>query len=254
MNWFNKKPKVEFYSVSPAETFGYPIEKMSTVDKPWIKESALFSKQKKTELLDLHVGAGHGCSGINQLMTTGYVLRALNDFVIKTNGDGETFTWQTPSAQHPPIKYFPPEQYGDYAPLPPNTLKTVIKVTTPWRVKVPAGYKILLLPIVYGEKQAFTACPGVLDTSISCQINPILFWHELNGETLVKAGTPLCQLILIKDESAELVVREASDDEYKYDSFHQAYAGNSFSSKPPNVFQKFKEAYEAPKKKCPFSK
>ena len=44
----------------------------------------------------------------------------------------------------------------------------------------------------------FAAAHGILDPMQSHEINLQLFWNVLEGETLIRAGTPLAQYIPIK--------------------------------------------------------
>lgn len=221
MNFFKKNPKVEFYSVNWPQTYNYPIEAINTVNQPWlagIKDNL----KNKSKNYDVSLGSSYLCSGIREIMSTGYVLRAHYDFIISTNGDGNSFEWQLPDKSLDPISFFSPEQYGDYAPLPAQTLRSLIKIVTPWRVRLPKDWKLLILPIQYGEKQPFTCSGGILDTQISREIHPILFWHILNGEEFVKAGTPLCQLIPIQTATVEFEIRKSSEKELEYDQITKA--------------------------------
>lgn len=211
MTIFDRPPKVEFYSVDEARTALYPIEPMTSVPMPWIADSKAFYLEKRKGKAS-SVTAAHMCSGIGQLMSTGYVVRTLYDIVITTNGDGVAFGWQTPSAECT-VDYFEAEQFGDFAPIPPQTLRTVLKIFTPWRVSLPDGWGLLMMPISYGEKQPFSSSTGILDPRLSRELNLIVYWHELNGEVLVKAGTPICQLIPVRLNTPNMIVRPATEKE-----------------------------------------
>ena len=81
----------------------------------------------------------------------------------------------------------------------PNTLETVIKIQTPWFVEVPKGYSLLMMPLPYSDDKRFTAATGLLRGNQP--LNVQVFWHCLNSEEIIPAGTPLNQMILIKDQS-----------------------------------------------------
>lgn len=253
MIFFKKKPKIEFYSVNWEQTYNYPIELMDTVNSPWFSEvKEIISKNKNNP--NAVNSSSYMCSGIREIMNFGFVLRSPKDFIITTNGDGVSFKWEQPNNSHLPIEYFGPEKYGDYGPLPPQTLRTVIKINTPWRVILPPGWKLLVLPIQYAEKQPFTTAVGILDTQISRHINPSIFWHNLNDTTLIKAGTPLCQFIPIKTEIPKLEIRKATDKELEYEKLLHATLGSSFSAIRPALMKKMSEKYFGKEKKCPFHK
>lgn len=250
MNLFKTKPKIEFYSVNFPQIYNYPIEPISTVNRPWltnIKENV----KNKYKNPHLHNSSSYLCSGIREIMNTGYVLRAHHDFIIKTNGDGETFEWSTPDSSLKPIGFFSPEQYGDYGPLPEQTLRSLIKIETPWRVILPKGWKLLVLPVTYIENQPFTSSIGILDTQISREINPILFWHNLNGEEFIEAGTPICQLIPIKTQITEFEIRKASDKELEYEKIVSVTMLSKWGTSRRSILKDIQEKFFG-QKKCPF--
>ena len=252
-NLFKKKTVVEFYSVNEVLTFCYPIEPISTVKSLWVNKMIKERAKKARNGEDVPARITGVCSGIQEIMDTGFVVRAPNDFKIITNGDGFTFRWETPSNTNPPIKFFASYMFGDYAPMPPQTLKTLIKINLPWRVKMLKGWRLLVLPINYGEQQPFTAAIGILDTSVSGELNAILYWHTLNEEVLVKAGTPLYQIIPIKDnEYFDYVVRSPTDQELKLDMISIGLSDNTWGRVPHKMFKSVREKFFGKKKRCPF--
>jgi hypothetical protein len=140
----------------------------------------------------------------------GWIVSSWCDIVIETNGDGSSFKSRTalPDKVFPalpsgaatrPVGVFPPSVYGSLpsTALPPNTLKSVIKIHLPWVFRLTPGWGLLTLPLEYIKEHRFTAAVGVINPRISQQINPIVYWHVLRGETLIKAGTPLMRIIPI---------------------------------------------------------
>jgi hypothetical protein len=253
MNLFKKKAVVEFYSVKEPLTFAYPIEPINTVKTPWVGELVRSRAEKIRNNEDVSARVTGACSGIQEIMNTGYVVRAPNDFKIITDGNGYSFNWETPSNTNPPIKFFAPYMFGDYAPMPPQTLKTLIKVDLPWRVKMLKGWRLLVVPINYGEQQPFTAATGILDTSISGELNAILYWHVLEGETIVKAGTPLYQIIPIQDNDAfDFIVRSPTQEELKLDAISRYLPDTTWGRIPHKAFKNVREKFFGKKKRCPF--
>jgi hypothetical protein len=251
MNFFKKQPKVEFYSIDWARTYNYPIEPISTIAIPWaITAKATLISKNKNNLHDF--SSTHMCSGIRGIMNTGYVLKAPNDFIISTDGDGVSFTWEQPHASLQPLDYFSPDQFGDYAPLPPQTLRSLIRVITPWRVKLPAGWNLLVLPIQYSEPQPFTSSIGILNPEISRQLSPVLYWHNLNGRELIKAGTPLCQLIPIRSDILPIEVRKPTEQELEFEQITNATLSASYRPVPFTVMKKLSDRFFKAKKRCPF--
>jgi len=221
------KQKIEFYSIVPGVKEAYPITPVSSVKLPWFAKAKEAFHIRKTNYM---LGAGqhsgtHMCSGIVDMMRTGWVIPAWHDLVITTNGDGESFSWNTPTKQLTnmldgvePIADFNKGFFADYIDLPPKTLKSVIKWHTPWRFNVPKGWGLIYLPLPYINESRFTSAIGILDPASSNELHAILFWHELNGQTFIKAGTPLFQVIPVRlDNPLEFELRDmnAKDDMWR---------------------------------------
>lgn len=216
--------KIEFYSVTEGIKDAYPIVPTSSIKVPWFASAKEAFHKRRT---DYTLGAGqhsgtHMCSGIIDLMRTGWVVPAWHDLVITTNGDGDSFSWNTPTTKLAdmlhgvePIGDFSKEYFADYVDMPPQTIKTVIKWHTPWRFNVPKGWGLLYLPLPYINENRFTSAIGIVDPASANELHAILFWHVLKGQTLIKAGTPLFQIIPVRlDNPLDYEVRDmnARDD------------------------------------------
>lgn len=216
--------KIEFYSLIEGIDLMYPPVPYSKIKMNWVagaKEAYLRTLDQK---VGDNVGGSHLCSGIRELLDIAYVIPAWHDLIIKTNGDLEFFEWKTPKTnatllkEYEAIEYFGKEMFGDHTNLPPQTLKTILKFPTPWRVKLPKGYGLLYMPLHYADENRFTSLTGVLEPEVNNALNAVLFWHEVNDEILVKAGTPLFAVVPVKiDEKMEVIIREANEKELKYE-------------------------------------
>lgn len=167
------------------------------------------------------------CPGIFSIMGTGWITKSYVDFAIKTNGDGETFIAKLRENIHSfnnsrhldnYVGNHPAEQLLQFKPHQTPTLKTVLKVHCPWMVDIPDGYSLLMMPIPYADENRFTAAVGLLRGVQPLNIQ--LYWHCLNSEELIQAGTPLNQMILIKDESMEYSIELLEKEGYTiYDEY-----------------------------------
>lgn len=211
--WFSKKPKYVFHHINEAIAEAHPILPISEVGMPWTDKSKKdFSAITKKFVNGGNQPATHRCSGIVNLMKTGWVLTAPMDVAVTTNGDGESLSWALPSNPHHIngngyISHFGPEHCADLI-GPPASLKSVLKLETNWTFHCTKGWGLLVLPLQYTGERRFTSSIGVLSNRGVNQLNAILFWHVMNGTTLIKAGTPLCQLFPIKLEETEAEVKE----------------------------------------------
>lgn len=193
---------IKFYSFIPEYTKNFPIRKISLSDYEWIsrlKEDFDLNPQQK-----IHTAK---CPGIMIMCKTGWVQTAYQDIEVETFGDGVDFNWKTeidqskiPEVGHilnDYVHYHTPDQFDRFKPLPSNTLKTILKIHSPWFVEIPKGYSLLRLPVPYQDNNDFSVASGILNYNNF--INIQLYWHCLDGKKTIKKGTPLCQFILIKN-------------------------------------------------------
>ena len=205
----NKKSWLRFYSLDENVATLYPIEPAGNADR---KFNDVGTRRVRPESGNQ---ISKNCPGIKPLMKSGYVLRAPADFVIKTGPDIENLGWEVPF-------HFVKPNSGNYTiqgyeyyinwhapwqtePLIPDDTKntnkpyhnSAVKVETPWRVKASDDMLLLQMPVSYNNETRFTAAYGIIDPMYMHAIPVQLFWHVLEGETLVKAGTPLAQYIPI---------------------------------------------------------
>jgi hypothetical protein len=226
--WKKQKPFIRFYSVEPGVVELFPIVQSSTIKRKFTSIPTVEG--------ELSVKT---CPGIRKIISTGWIVTAPADFIIKPSEDGLRFDWLEPwrfGTSAPTLKG--PSYIADHGPdqvLPligddPRTLKSVVKVQTPWRVETSDDILLLQLPVTYNNEYRFSSATGFLDTRYGYNINVQLFWHAVDKEVLVKAGTPLCQFIPISRKhlstnAYDVIVEDATDLDIKKEKAF-VYASN----------------------------
>jgi hypothetical protein len=206
-----------FESLLPGLEVHMPIIPAKEFKRKWLESArAELKEMKKQEPNEVaHIAR---CPGIFDIARTGWVLRSWLDIEIETNGDLDTFLWRTPVCQNEmcpmagnAVEWHPQEQFSKFQEnFPSNTLKTIIKIQTPWRILIPKGYNVLVIPVPYSDESRFTVLPGTFYAGIAvCNLQ--MLWHVTNGKTVIKAGTPLAQFILIPENQPEATVRSVED-------------------------------------------
>ena len=191
---FKKRSYIRFYSLESGVATLYPIVKSSTVKRRFMEEEQIGDMPETL--------SSKNCPGIKKIISTGWIVTAPADFTVNTVGDGVTFEWNEPyrfTKITPGMdSYVSGHTRSQTEPLlddPNDTLKTVIKIETPWRIEASDDVVFLLMPVTYNNESRFTAATGILDPKYGHLINIQLFWKVLSGRTLIRAGTPLCQII-----------------------------------------------------------
>jgi hypothetical protein len=213
---------LKFYSFIPEYTKNFPIRKISLGDYEWIsrlKEDLMLNPQQ-----EIHTAK---CPGIMLMCKTGWIQTAYQDIEIETFGDGVSFDWRTEIDQakipevgdilNDYVHYHSPDQFDKFKPFTGNTLKTILKINSPWFVEIPKGYSLLRLPIPYHDDSRFSVPSGIL--SYNNFLNIQLYWHCLNSKEVIKKGTPLCQMILIKNQEPDYEIKEFKN----LDQFYSMY-------------------------------
>lgn len=232
-DWFLKKFKkkestIRWYSTYDGVIDLYPITRSSTLSRPCLQK----------EKYPSHVLPTSNCPGIRRISSAGFIIPAPADFEITTNGDGSSFSWRQPivfgKGQPGTESYITSHDAAQAIPIlddPSTTLKTIVKVETPWRVETTDDIVFLQVPITYNNESRFIAAHGILDPKFSHVINIQLFWKVLNGTELVRAGTPLCQYIPIKRSDLNMsdfnvIVENATERDWQKERAYN-FAANS---------------------------
>ena len=225
-NFLKKNPKIEFVSLIPSVAQIMPIIPAAEVKRSWLKKAAEDYKKLRQmkPVLNEKEASITRCPGIAKINREGWVQRTWQDIYIKTNGDGVSFSGNTAIDQQTYyndhnllepkyVSYHHESQYGVYNQS-KNTLRTVIKIASPWIVYIPKGYYLISMPIPFSDRNEFTAATGILDCDDGPNvINVQLFWHVLDGEVHIPAGTPIAQYILVKKEKKNFINRESNKDD-----------------------------------------
>ena len=214
-----KKPKpwIRFYSLEPGVADLYPIKPSNTFKRTWMQHINKVDDDEQTY--------SQNCPGIKLMTGAGYTLCAPADFAISTNGDGVSFQWLeskkfTHKKENPNLAVYV-NHHNEVQTTPTldnesTTLKTVVKLDTPWRFECSDDLMLLQMPFTYNNESRFTAAHGVIDPKYAHVLNVQLYWHCLNGRTIVEAGTPLVQYIpvpreLLNTTGIDLEVADANE-------------------------------------------
>lgn len=193
---FRSKPFIRFYTLESGVLTLYPIVRSISVKRKFMEDEQVGDLPETL--------SSKNCPGIKKIISTGWIVPAPADFLISTVGDGVSFEWNEPyrftKINQGMDTYVSGHTRSQTEPLldnPSSTLKSVVKIETPWRIEASDDVLFLIMPVSYNNESRFSAATGILDPKYGHLINVQLFWHVLSGKTVIKAGTPLCQLVPI---------------------------------------------------------
>jgi len=247
--------KIEFYSDVYGLASMVPILKTSEALPKWVNTLRADYKQNPKEKSHLY-----RCPGIFDLFTTGYIVTAWHDITLKT--DGENYGWELPSAElqilmgaNQLAQAHSHRTTAKHLPRPPWAHPSVLKLNTPWHVVAPKGVKFLITHAPYPDSFEFQAMNGILDPGISTEINIQLDWHVPAGTHVIRAGTPLAQLIPLSEENFELVVRDKTPHDEQWSLKRRFVNGMGYVLNRPRIKKLYEDHFnlDKPQKTCPFS-
>jgi hypothetical protein len=227
MLFTNKKPTVRFVNLVPGVKEAHPIAPAKEFIPAWMKKAAgAYKEQCKVlgEGVAINNGSIINCIGLRKLFHTGYVVPAPFDFKIMPSDDKISFKWNSPIDPASFSDYIHEEyiskhtedQLAEFMPFREDTLKSLVKVQTFWRIRATEDIVFIQIPFPYSDHNNFSASHGIVDPYDTPEVNVQLFWHNTKETVFVPAGTPLCQLIPVpRDYLANLLVEDATPEDYR---------------------------------------
>ena len=201
-----KSTKIEFFSKVQGLTEAYPITTARETLPRWVSLARADYQQKKH---DVHIAR---CPGIIDILTTGYIVSAWHD--IEVQADATRINMSMPSVtlneilDKDTMQVQRGDSIGKFIPKRPWSNPHILKINTPWQIV--SDVKFMMMPLPYNENMMFECCQGILDPSLSSDINLQGYWNA-QGTHIIKAGTPLAQLIPITDRKYTHEIRDATE-------------------------------------------
>lgn len=238
-----RKMKIEFYSSIDGVVDAFPVQHAKECLPSWI------GLAKQEYISNKSMPSVYKCPGIVDILTTGFIIKAWHDIDVQSQND--RLIGYAPSADLedmlgcPPVQVQGGHEIAKFLPQRPWSHSDILKINTPWHIVAPKGMKLLMLPISYSDNFMFESTTGILDPSVSSEVNIQGYVNHLG---VIKAGTPLVHIIPMTSDKYELIVRNINDHDRLWVKKKKYLNAFSF------IFnrKKTKEAYEEHyKPKCP---
>lgn len=197
---------IEFFSTIQGVAETFPIVLAKEKMPSWVyqaREEYKADDKRKSTLMR--------CPGIMDILTTGYIVVSPYDMEIQVDENNVT-TFINPTIEDllgkPPAQTQMGDSIGRHLPKRPWSNKNILKINTPWHIK--SNCKFMMIPLPYTDDFGFEACTGILDPSVSSEIN-VQGYINGHGIMEIKAGTPLCQLVPITESKHDIDVRDMNE-------------------------------------------
>ena len=213
MKLWNRKNKIEFFHNEPSIIENFPIIESKDLKLNWVHKTKQDYQNIVKESGNPPFAHLSRCPGIFDLFKYGYIVSLHKDILVKPESN-TNFKCQVMRDKLPPedewiggFRITDQIQSRNLITNPPWAKDFIIKIDTGWHVIVPKGLKLIMLPIAYPDTFDFTSTIGILDPAISTEVNFQIFWNGTESETLIKAGTPLGQIIPLSEKKYQMVQR-----------------------------------------------
>jgi hypothetical protein len=206
------KNKIIFYSSVEGIEKTMPIIPSKEYKHQWLKKALDDFNEKDLDISNKNENGKitnvTRCPGILTIKNKGWLLRTWQD--IEINFENENYSWKTPMNQKTLSNNITDQQITQHdnnlffkymTNWPKNSYDAILKINTPWFADIPKGYLLYQFNPAYHDENRFTSLPGIYSPKYgSAELNIPIIFHLKNEKCLIKAGTPIAQFILFKDE------------------------------------------------------
>jgi hypothetical protein len=197
----------------------------------WFKEMAPYEGHKLSVYNKKSSATAKKCTPMLDAMSSGYVVKLWADVVVAWEEDSPHINWRV---DHDVFAL-----HGNNSrevPPPTGYHNTVFKFLTWFRVKLPAGYSIIVQPPANRNPLPFMAIPAIIDSGVSIDTN-IPVWISKDAKGVIEAGTPIAQLIPFKNESWTSKFTQTTFDKYKIEE-DKGFQKNLVNNYVRNIWNK----------------
>ena len=202
-----KSDTIRFFTTNEFNAEVFPVVPAKSHSFKWYKTFGdQIREAKKADSLSYIPNAGK-CPAIIDISARGFYLMLNRDLLIE-NANGRLkvssnprFGEVTEQLKHPASNFF-------------QKMPFVLKISLAWSCVAPKGLLFHYGPVSYPDNTDFYTLPGIYDPSLDCQAN-IQGIVTTEKPTLLKAGTPLAQIIPLSNKKYKLSCGMATETEAK---------------------------------------
>jgi hypothetical protein len=150
---------------------------------------------------------GKRCLPMFDAITSGYIMPTAFDLYVGRDKDGQRrYSWPNSdrlTTQSIGLEFHPNEQMSTFENA--KSYDAIPKILSPWAIKTPKGYSVLVIPPTNRDDLKIEIFSGVMDTDKfnSSGSFPFLF-KDPSFVGIIPAGTPFAQVIPFKREDYQM--------------------------------------------------
>lgn len=203
-----RKHPAEIEFITPVAAVGemFPPVPAGRMMPGWMRDMPAYTERRRFPKFRTRAEVTmKGCPGVGDYMGLGWIVPLWADYIFSATSDG--FHWESAVPKEKDnVLTFEPELIPSF-PRQENEHSYVLKLGTPWMVRTPPGWSIIICAPWYHREKRFIVLPGVMESDRCHVVNMVALWNAPEGEpVLLKAGTPLLHIIPVKRSKLDLKV------------------------------------------------
>jgi hypothetical protein len=197
---FRKKNKQLIFEFENSFEWMLPVVPAKKLVPDWYKDMSSFNKNIKSLPMPINIKA---CVPFLDTLTSGYMITTSVDFAVETDAEGfKRITWSNGDIIAVTVRD------GNEAPLLPTPhgfASTHFTWNTKLALNLPKGYSCIITHPLNRHDLPFVTLSGIVDADSMLHEGSIPFYIKEDFEGLIKAGTPILQILPFKRESWKIV-------------------------------------------------
>lgn len=186
---------ITFFKVSDKISDEYsPVPAIKNLPE-WYKKTNQYMNNEKSYSEAGTSGTIKKCIPVLDAISSGYLILAPCDISIVW--DDISYEFSVPNQMQNVISFHPIEQ-AEMHPNRKDDIASVPKFINPWGIKTPPGYSCLFIPPMHRDNN-ISILPGIVDTDrYNSPVQLPFTLNKYKQNDLIKAGTPLAQVVPFK--------------------------------------------------------
>jgi len=192
----------------------------------WYKKMQSYHTEKDNFRSNTKMSTIKKCMPVFDAISSGYLIRLHSDISIVSTKDGYLYKTSNPKTEE--VLQFHSRLQAETYPKDLSMYVSLPKIVNHWGIKTPKGYSCLIIPPSHHEN-IISVLTAVVDTdTYNSPIHLPFLINVDNFSGIIKAGTPIAQVIPFKRDSWSMSLSENFDLKRMFDSrimsvFYNAY-------------------------------
>ena len=165
----------------------------------WYKKMTPYRSEENSFNPDIKMSTIKKCMPVFDSISSGYLIKLHSDISVISTKDGYLYKTSNPKTEE--VLQFHSKLQADSYPKDLSMYASLPKIVNHWGIKTPKGYSCLIVPPSHHDN-IINILPAIVDTDrYNSPANLPFLINGVGFSGIIKAGTPIAQIIPFKRES-----------------------------------------------------